>query len=128
MKKAIVLSNNPLVWAEFPSAVKFHGTLRQLLVEARNMIHQGMRLVSHPLAGSIKPNQTPYKTLILGGASQKVDLTSLLIIESAINTVDKLPPLDRNWDELVMDDFQLIDLTLLQSAMEGIGADLILKK
>ena len=42
-----------------------------VLIKARDAIHGGSRLETHPMAGSIKPNQNPYKTVMISDG--KVD-------------------------------------------------------
>ena len=40
-----------------------------VLLAARDYIHRGYFLLTHPLAGSVKPNQTPFKSIILSEES-----------------------------------------------------------
>lgn len=124
MEKVFILSNNPMVWRDFPGTNKLEGTLRDVLLQARNFIHQGHRLINHPLAGSVKPNETPYKSLVLSSSKDPLDYNSLCLIESAIEVTDKLPLLERNWGEKVDQDFQFIDLTLLRTAIEQLPLDM----
>jgi hypothetical protein len=113
-----------MVWRDFPGTNKVEGTLRDVLQQARNFIHQGHRLINHPLAGSVKPNETPYKSLVLSSSKVSLDYNSLCLIESAIEVTDKLPLLERNWEEKVDQDFQFIDLTLLRTAIEQLPLDM----
>jgi len=128
MKKAFILSNNPKVWAAFSNVRKINGTLRHVLLEARNLIHQGNTLMTHPLSGSVKPNQTLYKSVIMAVDKGKVDYASLEYIESAISVCDKFPIQKQNWEQTVIEDFQVIDMALLQSAVENLPADIFLIK
>ncbi|MGI6629340.1 MAG: GrdX family protein [Bacillota bacterium] len=128
MNKAFILSNNPKVWAAFSNVRQVNGTLRKVLLEARTLVHQGCILVTHPLAGSIKPNQTPYKSLIMAKKEGKTDYISLNYIESAISICDSFPNQERNRGHKVNEDFQLIDMFLLQSALESLPAGLIINK
>ena len=36
-----------------------------VLIKARDAIHGGSRLETHPMAGSIIPNQNPYKSVMI---------------------------------------------------------------
>ena len=63
MKKLIV-TNNPMVRERYSQQydlkyeeTSFVGVLKQV----RDLVHRGYRLLTHPLSGSIKPNETPYK-------------------------------------------------------------------
>ena len=65
-----------------------------MLTAARDAIHDGWRLTHHPLYGNYRPNQQPYRSLILEypaksavsgkGAKPEPDLTSLRLIEEAM--------------------------------------------
>jgi len=63
MGKFMIITNNPLV-CENNSDELIHfieEDLLALMKFVRNKVHLGHRLLSHPLAGSIKPNETPFK-------------------------------------------------------------------
>ena len=127
MEKAFIISNNPLVWDKYPSSTQLHTELakgyKEILIFARDFIHRGSKIINHPLAGSVKPNETPFKSLILTFPQIGVlDLDSLRIIEGSIQVYEKFSPLRRNWHESVYDDFQFIDWALLLSAVEALPA------
>lgn len=112
-----VLTNNPLArdwWKESESnhihVIWREQDLAAVLVEARDMIHLGWRLLNHPLASSIKPNQTPYKTLILA-RGDGLDYQSLTLIEAALAAVKKLGTFPGG-EQRVLEDLQLIDLEM----------------
>lgn len=127
MEKAFIISNNPIVWQTYRQSQKINGSLRHVLIHGRNLIHQGCKLINHPLAGSIKPNETLFKSLILTGKGKAIDCQSLRLIESAIEVVDKLPVLERNWSNQVMEDFAIIDLSLLRTAIDSLPNMIILE-
>ena len=88
-----------------------------VLLEVRDYIHEGHVLLSHPMAGSLKPNQTPYKSVVLEGlpASREEIIDSVMLIETSIETAHKffrgraLP----DWSEKIKKDFQTVDLSFL---------------
>jgi hypothetical protein len=90
---------------------------------ARDEIHLGARLINHPLSGSIKPNESPYKSLVLSNERGSLDTDSLLLMEGAIATLRKLPKRERTLSERVLDDFQVIDLDLLDSAIAALPSN-----
>lgn len=79
---------------------------RDILIIARDMVHKGHKLLTHPLAGSIKPNETPVKTIILTAEQAALDLESLSLIEAAIMTFEKFT---KRFKEDDLDDFEKID-------------------
>jgi len=121
--KPIIISNNPLVWNKYTHVVKVQGKFKDVLIEARNAIHKGQRLLTHPLTGSIKPNQTPYKSIILTipQHTNAVDLESLQLIEDALAVVNKFGPLKVTLTEGMLNDYQVIDLSFMESAWESLS-------
>ena len=132
----IILTNNPDVekwyadrvdpFDKFRGRLRDHtvrlldGTYRDVLIEARDLVHKGHRLLSHPLMGSLKPNETPYRTIALSDSPGLLDTDSLLLIENAIETFDKFAKVTRpdrgiNTPQEMLADFRLIDLSLIQS-------------
>lgn len=94
--------------------------LSELFVCARDYVHKGYILLTHPLSGSIKPNENPFKTIALESASNSTyDLESLELIEKAIEVTKKFMKMGirkiRSEDEL--GDYAEIDLTLISSAL-----------
>lgn len=93
----------------------------EILKECRNLIHKGYELLSHPLYGSIKPNETPYRSVILK-KNNNLDTNSIILIEEAINTAIKF---EKNkatpvWTEKVLEDFQVIDLDIITNTLNRI--------
>ncbi|MTI94072.1 MAG: GrdX protein [Firmicutes bacterium] len=117
----IVITNNPLVaqWYKDSESDNFsiqwqRDSLLSVLTTARDLIHQGWKLVNHPLASSIKPNQTPFKTLLLGKTKHTLDYQSLQAIEDAFGAVAKSGPFP-GANEDVLADLQLLDLEICKS-------------
>lgn len=119
-----VLTNNSLVREKYSGDLDItfiDGQYIDVLKSARDMVHKGLKLITHPLMGSIKPNETPYRSIIISeGAS--LDVESLTIIESSIFAAEKFLRNSRVpvWNEKVLDDFRFVDLRLFESALESI--------
>lgn len=118
----LILTNNPLVQSRIDDhqhRVDFHPvSFRDLLVMARDMVHIGHALLTHPLSGSVKPNETLYKSIGLEDKPhQSLHVDSLLLMEEAILAFDRFTPRERVITPEVDADFQLVDWTLLQSAL-----------
>ena len=98
--------------------------LVDLLIHVRDLIHQGHELLTHPLTGSIKPYETPFKSICVSAKQGSIHFASLQMIEEAIDTANKFLK-DRQkiiYPEKVLDDFRLIDLGLINSGIESINA------
>ena len=116
----LIITNNPLVVECIPAdfAVEYHDiTYREVLVKVRDLVYAGHRLYTHPLAGSVKPNETPYKSVVVSKLPKKMEQDEAMIISSSIETFDKFTPIKRELPERVLKDFRLIDYTLLCGAV-----------
>jgi hypothetical protein len=116
----IIITNNPMVRDKLQgqrlSATEFHDTDCLGVFQAvRDKIHLGHWLLTHPLSGSVKPGETPYKTVIVSGEKGILDKNSLSIIEESIQTCVKLRAsvIKKEWHEKILADFQLIDYDLI---------------
>lgn len=91
-----------------------------ILKDVRNRIHKGEVLLTHPLSGSIKPSETPFKSVLLEAAGKSLDMPSLKMIEDAIQVaqqmIDQAGPW--SWTEMILSDFQLIDYDLIKHGLE----------
>ena len=116
----IVMTNNPLVMSKLNDT---HNVIYQklpyegLLKLVRDRIFEGHRLLTHPLSGSVKPNETPYKSVLLSGQKEKIDEESVRLIENAILACQKFQDKSKSYKEEVYKDFQLVDWTLLESGL-----------
>ena len=129
----LILTNNPLVrrcmegQGLYTIRLEEDKSFREILVEARDMVYAGHTLYTHPLAGSVKPNETPYKSLIVSVEPHGFDQQHGELMASAIAVFDKFRPIVRELPERVLRDFQLIDYTLLSGAI-GFDAEAGLRR
>lgn len=93
----------------------------EILYKARDTIHVGYKLLTHPIVSSIKPYETPYKTIVLSNNKGKLDLESIELIENSIelskNFLDKPR---RKLTKIIDEDFKLIDYELINASIENI--------
>lgn len=118
----LILTNNPLVERclkdyyeiRFLSEENYRG----ILVAVRDMIYAGHKLYTHPLSGSVKPNETPYKSVVVSKIPHGMNADEAAIISNCVEAFDKFTPRKRVLTEKMLKDFQLIDYTLLCGAVE----------
>lgn len=122
----ILITNNYKVYEKFKGDMDItyeenHSYL-DILEYTRDKVHQGHELLTHPLSGSIKPNETPYKSILISKNSDLLDLNSLRIIEESIETAKKFLniKITPNWTEKVLEDFRVIDLSLIKKVIDSI--------
>jgi len=97
-------------------------TIEKIFNKTRDLIHKGYILVSHPLAGSVKPYQNPYRSIILKKGN-KLDYQSLKNYENSYYKYEQFKSDKKNKNNLsekIKDDYQTIDLTLIDSALQSI--------
>ena len=118
----LILTNNPLVnrCLDGLYALDFRPDCgyREILIVARDQIHRGHKLYTHPLSGSVKPNETPYKSIVLSKTTRDLDTESVSIIGESVTAFDKFPKKNLVLTEKLASDFQLIDYTLLCGALD----------
>jgi hypothetical protein len=112
-----VLTNNPKAYKWWLDRAQsnvhiqwLEGNFHAVLIAARDLVHLGWRLLNHPLSSSIKPNQTPYKTLVLARGCE-LDHQSLAVIEAALATSLKLGDFPGSVPA-ILEDLQFIDLEM----------------
>ena len=116
-----IITNNPLVrdclsdWYQ----VDYHEiSYREILVMVRDLVYSGYKLYTHPIAGSVKPNETPYKSIVVGKAPGEFSIEESNLMANAMITFDKFKPLNVVYSDYHYQDFQLIDYTLLCGALD----------
>lgn len=118
----LIVTNNPLVNRVLSDSreIRFlpEASYRDILVTARDMVYAGHTLYTHPLSGSVKPNETPFKSVVVSKVPHKFEADQAEIIANAVTTFDKFTPRDRVLTEQMIEDFQLIDYTLLSGAID----------
>ena len=124
----VIVTNNPRVQREYGSkyCILFQETsFDEVLFKVRDMVHKGYKLLTHPLSGSVKPNETPYKSIMLTATSRgKIDNDSLVMIEDAI-VVATSPKFDkyRERQNILaprhLADFQMVDFFLITGGIES---------
>ena len=144
MQSITIITNNPLVRAKYPDLACFHDLgVQGVLFAVRDRVHLGAEVLSHPLSGDVLPGVTPYRSIVVSDsgfgvpvadAAGGTDLRSVSLIENAIRMLKKPPAVsDSNtqphlenpgyfngFDDSILEDFQVIDLDLLDSAMISI--------
>jgi len=118
--KVKVITNNSMVYDLFSKDwdvdyldTSYKGVLR----ETRDYIHKGYKLLTHPLSGSVKPNETPYKTILVSEDGSNLNFQSLSIIEKSIESAEKFYINSNEINEEVLEDFREIDLSLIENVI-----------
>ena len=119
----MIITNNDKVYEQFKNDYKIYYkecSFREILLYVRDRVHEGHVLLTHPLSSSIKPNETPFKSILISDYKKSLDYKSLMIIENAIITYDKFKK-DKDYTveltDRIIEDFKIVDLSIIQSAL-----------
>jgi len=122
-----VVTNNPMVADAFGERCRVvfleYGSDRDVIETVRDLVHQHHRVLTAPLAGSVKPWETPYRSVMVSTSKgSAIDTTSLELVEFALQIIsqsrERLEPTKPSIDR----DFQIIDLSLIESALPSVEA------
>lgn len=119
MLELTVLTNNPEVRKNRGSddCMWVDGTYLEVLCKARDLIHQGYKLISHPLPASIRMLYSPYRTIILSKDEVQEGENSVQVIENSIDKF-KFTLGKRSEDRRNACDYAAIDYTLFIAALQ----------
>lgn len=125
MQKRVVVTNNSNLFRSVKSGRLIEGSSLDVLINVRDAVHLGGRLLTHPLCGNLRPYQQPFRSILIeekpGGL---VDLESLSAIEEAVLVYrscsdrlllpETLPPATR-------EDYAFVDFELMRESLEQYG-------
>lgn len=124
IESIIIITNNPMSKTNLEERYDLDyidGTVIDVFKRVRDYIHLNHRLLTHPLVSSIKPNEIPFRTIIISKMKDNnIDIYSLELIENSISTTEKflrdfgIP----NWSEKILEDFQLIDFDIIYNSIK----------
>jgi len=126
MKKYVIVTNNNKLINKYDDIniqIIKEDTIEKIFDKTRDLIHKGFILISHPLAGSVKPYQNPYRSIILKKGDE-LDYQSLKNYENSYYKYQQFKSDKVNNSKLpekIKDDYQTIDLTLIDSALKSIN-------
>ncbi len=103
------------------------GSAISVLNIARDMVHQGWKLVASPLYGNFKPAQQPYRTLILSRRDENTQISadsySLELIESAMNIFREceIKRIPGDMPDQIDSDYKYVDFALMEDTLRECG-------
>lgn len=115
-----IITNNPLVKENYSNVLFIEGSVKDVLISTRNSLHEGGKLLTHPLGASLRMLLSPYRSIVVSLEKSNIDLNHLDIIESSIIKYNQHMEV-RKEDSTHEKDYSIIDLTLLDSACEELS-------
>ena len=109
-----IITNNPAVAEAYPEFAKFYETgVPEIFTIVRDKVHRGAKVLSHPLSGSLKPWETPYKSIMVSCPGGGLDFESLKYIENAIGMMKNRRLSNHSYPAEVLEDFSVIDFDII---------------
>ncbi len=112
----LILTNNSKVESEFSNTVLVEGSFREVLIKAKEMVYEGHKIISYPLAASIRMMYSPTRSILISLEANSLDERSIEIIDASIEKYD-LTMGARSVDEKNKKDYEIIDYDLIISAI-----------
>ncbi len=120
-----IVTNNPLVrerYGEMFEVTFLDVSIKSIMETVRDMCLDGHELLTHPLSGSVKPGETPYKSILVSLHKGSADMDGYKKCQTAVDACEKFKDMDKFRSPSVLDDFQLVDYTLISSGIESARA------
>ena len=123
IEKAILLTNNDRVVDKFGD--KIHCIMckdyEEVMIKTRDMVYAGNKLLTHPQASSLKPNQTLYRSIIIYPKEDNTE--DIMLIEKCVETFRQWQGIAKSpesYPEDVANDFKTIDLSVIENVIPRI--------
>lgn len=125
IEKAILLTNNDKVMAKFGDTIKciMCKNYEEVMIKTRDMVYTGHKLLTHPQASSLKPNQTLYRSIIIYPKEDEDNTEDIMLIEKCVETFRQWQDIARSpesYPENVTNDFKTIDLSVIENVIPRI--------
>ena len=124
--KAIIIKNNDRVYEKYKKEMQviLLDSYEDVLIKTRDMVYNRHILLTHPQASSLKPNQTPYRSVVVYPKGEEDNMKDIMLIEKCIETYrqwQEIAPTPKNYAEKVANDFKTIDLSVIDNIIPRIS-------
>ncbi len=125
LDKVILITNNDEVYKKYKDRVNciFLEEYGEVLIKVRDLVYNKHVLLTHPQASSLKPNQTPYRSIVVYPKDEEDNMKDIMLIEKCIevfNQWQSIMPTPKDYKENVAKDFKTIDLSVVDNIMPRI--------
>ena len=124
--KAIIITNNDRVYEKYKKEMQviLLDSYEDVLIKTRDMVYNRHILLTHPQASSLKPNQMPYRSVVVYPKGEEDNMKDIMLIEKCIETYrqwQEIAPTPKNYAEKVANDFKTIDLSVIENIIPRIS-------
>ncbi len=126
LEDTILVTNNDRVYEKYKDItnVILVESYEAVLIKVRDLVYDRHVLLTHPQASSLKPNQTPYRSVAVYPKRDEDNTKDIMLIEKCIETYRQwqdIAPTPTNYEERVANDFKTIDLSVVDNFMPRIS-------
>ena len=126
LEDTILVTNNDRVYEKYKDItnVILVASYEAVLIKVRDLVYDRLVLLTHPQASSLKPNQTPYRSVAVYPKGDEDNTKDIMLIEKCIETYRQwqdIAPTPTNYEERVANDFKTIDLSVVDNFMPRIS-------
>ncbi len=126
LEDTILVTNNDRVYEKYKDItnVVLVASYEAVLIKVRDLVYDRHVLLTHPQASSLKPNQTPYRSVAVYPKGDEDNTKDIMLIEKCIETYRQwqdIAPTPTNYEERVANDFKTIDLSVVDNFMPRIS-------
>ena len=110
LEKAILVTNNDRVYEKYKDQMKviLLDGYEDVLIKVRDLVYDKHVLLTHPQASSLKPNQTPYRSVVVYPKGEEDNMKDIMLIDKCIQVYQK-------WQD------EIIGFQRLQTEMKRYG-------
>jgi len=125
LEKAIIITNNDRVYSKYKNEIQciLLENYEDVLIKVRDMIYDRHILLTHPQASSLKPNQTPYRSIIVYPKNNEDNMNDVLLIEKCLEVFKAWQDIaltPKKYESRVSEDFKTIDLSIIENVVPRI--------
>ena len=125
LKEATIITNNNYVFDKYKNDtnVILGDNYEDVLIKTRDLVYDKHVLLTHPQASSLKPNQTPYRSVIVYPKGEEDNTDSIMMIDKCIQVYrewQEISPSPKSYAPKVEHDFKTIDLSLIENVIPRI--------
>lgn len=120
MEKATLVTNNDRVYKKYKDDMEviLLDSYRDVLIKVRDLVYDRHILLTHPQASSLKPNQTPFRSVMVYPKGSEDNMKDIMLIEKCIETYDQwqeIAATPDHYQKSVEEDFKTIDLSVIEN-------------
>ena len=89
LEKAILVTNNDRVYEKYKDQMKviLLDGYEDVLIKVRDLVYDKHVLLTHPQASSLKPNQTPYRSVVVYPKGEEDNIKDIMLIDKCIQVI-----------------------------------------